>query len=201
MYAELNAPDSLQCMECLKIKIGGDWVSVTTSRVTTASHTICSGCAPRLMAQLRNDREFRRWGFEKQVEVLRIQLGQTPMDANTLRDRLSYYRISEPEAIERIVRSLSPHLVERLCPYCSERIAGSAVLEFVGYPMHAACARKLEERIPLLANLFSGDPRHTSAYMDYAGIPHAVRPGIRRLLQVEKKPLNSPASSRSALPR
>ena len=179
MEFRLDQPDTVQCVECGRIRKDGEWSHEPPSDGRVVSHTICPTCQPAMLDHLRWDIEFPNWPREKQLEAIRLRVRHVPMDGNLVREKLATMGLGATDA-EDFLLELSPFLVDHLCHYCKLPIESTdPVAERSGYVLHQVCAEKLDESLQVLTEM---DPpaAHLDAYMDVARIPHGVRAGVRK---------------------
>ncbi len=169
---------TVQCMNCGRFRIDGEWVHADFVNPSEISHTFCPDCAPAVRERLRREHQFRHESFEHQISMLRDDLIRQATDESSLRDRLDFMN-DRPEAVDALIRAVSDLLVRSQCRYCGREFQpGDAVTEESGYRLHEDCACRFRESIAEMRRLHAPAGK-LDAYMDILNVPHAVRSGLR----------------------
>ena len=180
MDNRFDQPDAIQCVECARFRVEGVWSSRPPIYGEVISHTICPDCQPSMLDDLRWEMEFPSWPPEKQLEAIRLRVRHVPMDPPSVLEKLQSMGVRDHAVLRHFLEQLRPFLVDRLCPYCKQKIEADApTAHRAGYELHKDCARHLTDSMTVLTTLAPAE-NHLDAYMDVARIPHGVRDGVRR---------------------
>gem|GEM_PF-1219325 len=180
MDNRFDKPDAIQCVECGRFRITGAWHARPPAACEVISHTICPDCQPSMLDELRWEMEFPSWSAEKQFEAIRLRARHVPMDVEAVGDKLQCMSDVDDETRAVFLDELRPFLVDRLCPYCKRSIEnGEPTASRAGYTLHRDCAGQLSDSMMMITTLAPAE-HHLDAYMDVARIPHGVRKGVRR---------------------
>lgn len=180
MDNRFDRPDAIQCVECGRFRISGAWTLREPVPGEVISHTICPDCQPSMLDELRWEMEFPAWPLEKQLEAIRLRVRHVPLDERSVDEKLECVSDFPACVRARFIDELRPHLVERLCPYCRLPIEqGQATVDRAGYVLHRECGSQLSDSMLMITTLAPAE-HHLDAYMDVARIPHGVREGVRR---------------------
>lgn len=184
MDNRFDKPDATQCVECGRFRTAGTWHFRASLPGEVVSHTICPECQPSMLDELRWEMEFPAWSQEKQLETIRLRVRHIPLDMPSVEAKLDCVQDLSPTVRQAFLEEVRPYLVDRLCPYCKLPIEDDQpTIERAGYTLHRSCAENLSDSI-LMITTFSPSENHLDAYMDVARIPHGVRDGVRRDIEL-----------------
>lgn len=172
--------EAVQCMACGRFRVEGIWLH-QDAHPTEVSHTFCPDCVPAVREGLLREREFRRQGLERQVEMLREELVRHPMDEEGVRKRLN--SLQAPVAgIEALVEGVRDLLLLRQCRFCGKPIlVGQKSHAHAGYHLHEECSRKMGALLEQMHRLKAPEG-NVDAYLDILQVPHEVREGMKTIL-------------------
>lgn len=174
--------EAVQCMACGRFRVEGVWVHQDI-HVREVSHTFCPDCVPAVREGLQREREFRRQGLERQVQMLREELLCCRMDEEGLRRRIDGLQVQSPD-VETIVERCRDLLTERICRYCGQPLPeGEPVATHAGYDLHKGCSEKMLESLQEMRRIQAPESK-VDAYLDILRVPHEVRDGVKRLLEL-----------------
>ena len=184
MDNRFDRPDAIQCVECGRFRVAGSWLARPPVRFEVVSHTICPDCQPSMLDELRWEMKFPSWPAEKQFEAIRLRARHVPMDALAVGDKMQCMIGVDDETRSLFLEELRPFLVDRLCPYCKQPIeTDQPTASRAGYVLHKECASQLSDSLMMITALAPAE-QHLDAYMDVARIPHGVRDGVRRDIEL-----------------
>lgn len=186
MDNRFDKPDAIQCVECGRFRSAGTWHFRPAVTGEVVSHTICPECQPSMLDELRWEMEFPAWPIQKQLEAIRLRTRHIPMDERCVVEKLECVNEFPQEEREAFMEEIRPYLVERLCSYCKLPIEqGQPTGERAGYILHRDCAAQLSDSLLMITTLAPAE-HHLDAYMDVARIPHGVREGVRRGIELRE---------------
>lgn len=172
--------EAVQCMACGRFRVEGIWLH-QDAHPTEVSHTFCPDCVPAVREGLLREREFRRQGQDRQVEMLREELVRHPMDEEGLRKRLDSLQ-APAVGIEVLVEGVRDLLLQRQCRFCGKALlVGQKNHSHAGYHLHEECLRKMNALLDQMQRLKAPEG-NVDAYLDILQVPHEVREGMKTIL-------------------
>jgi len=172
--------EAVQCMACGRFRVEGIWLH-QDAHAHEISHTFCPDCVPAVREGLLREREFRRQGFDRQVEMLREELIRHPLDEDGVRKRLESLQ-APASNLEGLVEGVRDLLLLCQCRYCGQALlAGQKRISKAGYFLHEACSVKMQALFQEVLRMQAPED-NVDAYFDILQVPHDVRDGMKLLL-------------------
>lgn len=172
--------EAVQCMACGRFRVEGIWLH-QDAHPSEVSHTFCPDCVPAVREGLLREREFRRQGTARQIEMLREELIRHPLDEEGVRKRLDSLQ-AHPHDAEALIEGVRDLLLQRQCRFCGKALlVGQKGHARAGYHLHEECLGRMEVLLEQMHRLKAPEGK-IDAYLDILQVPHDVREGMKALL-------------------
>ena len=134
-------------------------------------------------------RDFKKWGFQKQIQYLSNELDkhQKKYDQLSFKNYMEeFFCITEGE-YSKYYEALKDKLVPAVCPKCREEIkSNDNVLHIGAHILHKHCHKKITSKIQIILDNRWEKSDKIDAYFDLLRIEKEIRPAIKELLNSRK---------------